>query len=78
MRALTWHGRRDVRVDTHPDPEIAEPTSTGLCLPLLTDDDPLGVDEFATHRVPLEDAPAAYEMFQQKEDGAVKVLFQPS
>ncbi|HVV90220.1 MAG TPA: zinc-dependent alcohol dehydrogenase, partial [Solirubrobacterales bacterium] len=31
-------------------------------LPLLGDDDPLGVDEFATHRVPLEDAPRAYEM----------------
>src|SRR4051812_40644782 len=26
MRALTWHGRRDVRVDTVPDPDIEEPT----------------------------------------------------
>ncbi|MEZ5234443.1 MAG: zinc-dependent alcohol dehydrogenase [Acidimicrobiales bacterium] len=38
MRALTWHGRRDVRVDTVPDPIIKEPTdaiiritSSGLC-----------------------------------------------
>ena len=38
MRALTWHGKRDVRVDTHPDPTIEEPTdavirvtSSGLC-----------------------------------------------
>ncbi|MGW1764220.1 zinc-dependent alcohol dehydrogenase [Streptomyces sp. NPDC002073] len=46
-------------------------------LPLLTDGDPLGVDEFATHRLPLEQAPAAYEMFQKKQDGAVKVLFTP-
>ncbi|MFB7908345.1 zinc-dependent alcohol dehydrogenase [Kitasatospora sp. NPDC056076] len=46
-------------------------------LPLLTDDDPLGVDSFATHHVPLDDAPAAYEMFQKKQDGAVKVLFKP-
>jgi threonine dehydrogenase-like Zn-dependent dehydrogenase len=46
-------------------------------LPLLTDDDPLGVDSFATHRVPLEQAPEAYEMFQEKRDGAVKVLFTP-
>jgi threonine dehydrogenase-like Zn-dependent dehydrogenase len=46
-------------------------------LPLLTDDDPLGVDTFATHRLPLEEAPQAYEMFQKKEDGAVKVLFTP-
>jgi threonine dehydrogenase-like Zn-dependent dehydrogenase len=46
-------------------------------LPLLTEEDPLGVDTFATHHVPLADAPAAYEMFQKKTDGAVKVLFQP-
>mgnify|MGYP002651936197 CR=1 FL=1 len=26
MKAVTWHGRRDVRVDTVPDPEIQEPT----------------------------------------------------
>ncbi|MGW7065119.1 zinc-dependent alcohol dehydrogenase [Streptomyces sp. NPDC054904] len=46
-------------------------------LPLLTDADPLGVDDFATHRIPLADAPQAYEMFQKKQDGAVKVLFTP-
>ncbi|MFF8352442.1 zinc-dependent alcohol dehydrogenase [Streptomyces chartreusis] len=46
-------------------------------LPYLTDEDPLGVDDFATHRVPLSDAPHAYEMFQQKQDGAVKVLMKP-
>ncbi|MGW7436933.1 zinc-dependent alcohol dehydrogenase [Streptomyces sp. NPDC054849] len=46
-------------------------------LPLLTDGDPLGVDDFATHRLPLEEAPDAYEMFQKKQDGAVKVLFNP-
>ncbi|MFF4501396.1 zinc-dependent alcohol dehydrogenase [Streptomyces sp. NPDC001401] len=46
-------------------------------LPYLTDEDPLGVDDFATHRLPLTDAPHAYEMFQRKQDGAVKVLMQP-
>ncbi|MCZ2828706.1 glutathione-dependent formaldehyde dehydrogenase [Modestobacter sp. VKM Ac-2986] len=46
-------------------------------LPLLTDADPLGVDSFATHHVPLEQAPQAYESFRQKQDGAVKVLLQP-
>ncbi|MGY2004586.1 zinc-dependent alcohol dehydrogenase [Blastococcus sp. SYSU DS1024] len=46
-------------------------------LPLLVDGDPLGVDEFATHRVPLEQAPEAYANFRQKKDGAVKVLLQP-
>jgi threonine dehydrogenase-like Zn-dependent dehydrogenase len=46
-------------------------------LPLLNDDDPLGVDDFATHRVPLEQAPEAYETFQKKQDGAIKVLLKP-
>lgn len=47
-------------------------------MPLLVRaDDPLGVDTFATHRLPLSEAPHAYEMFQKKQDGAVKVLFTP-
>jgi threonine dehydrogenase-like Zn-dependent dehydrogenase len=46
-------------------------------MPLLTDDDPLGVDGFATHHLPLEEAPSAYAAFQQKADGMVKVLFRP-
>ncbi|MBU7596440.1 glutathione-dependent formaldehyde dehydrogenase [Streptomyces sp. P38-E01] len=46
-------------------------------LPLLTDDDPLGVDDFATHHLPLDEAARAYEMFQRKEDGAMKVVFRP-
>ncbi|WP_086730281.1 zinc-dependent alcohol dehydrogenase [Streptomyces carpinensis] len=50
---------------------------TDEILPYLTDDDPLGVDEFATHRLPLADAPHAYEMFQRKQEGAIKVLMTP-
>jgi threonine dehydrogenase-like Zn-dependent dehydrogenase len=47
-------------------------------IPLLSgDEDPLGVDTFATHHLPLDRAPEAYEMFQKKEDGAFKVVFQP-
>jgi S-(hydroxymethyl)glutathione dehydrogenase/alcohol dehydrogenase len=47
-------------------------------MPLLTDDsDPLGTEEFATHRVPLSEAPRAYERFQKKQDGTVKVVFKP-
>jgi threonine dehydrogenase-like Zn-dependent dehydrogenase len=47
-------------------------------LPLLTNGaDPLGVDDFATHHLPLEEAPNAYEIFQKKQDGAFKVLLQP-
>jgi threonine dehydrogenase-like Zn-dependent dehydrogenase len=46
-------------------------------LPLLSEEDPLGVESFHTHRIPLDDAPRAYEMFQKKEDGAVKILLKP-
>ncbi|MCU1673322.1 MAG: molecular chaperone GroES [Frankiales bacterium] len=46
-------------------------------LPLLTDADPLGVDSFHTHRVPLADAPEMYKIFQKKQDGCVKVLLKP-
>jgi threonine dehydrogenase-like Zn-dependent dehydrogenase len=49
----------------------------GDILPLLSDGDPLGVDDFATHRLPLDQAPDAYAMFQKKQDGAVKVVFRP-
>ena len=38
MKALCWHGKNDVRVDTVPDPKIQEPTdaiikitSTAIC-----------------------------------------------
>jgi threonine dehydrogenase-like Zn-dependent dehydrogenase len=46
-------------------------------MPLLTDADPLGVDTFATHVLPIEDAPHAYDIFQKKEDGAVKIMLLP-
>jgi threonine dehydrogenase-like Zn-dependent dehydrogenase len=49
MKAVTFHGKRDVRVDTVPDPQIEHPT----------------------------DAPHAYEIFQKKQDGAIKILLQP-
>ncbi|OBG79791.1 glutathione-dependent formaldehyde dehydrogenase [Mycobacterium sp. E802] len=46
-------------------------------LPLLGDDDPLGVDDFATHVLPLDEAPHGYEIFQKKRDGAVKIILTP-
>ena len=46
-------------------------------MPLLMNGDPLGVEGFATHRLPLGEGPRGYEMFQKKEDGAVKVLLEP-
>jgi threonine dehydrogenase-like Zn-dependent dehydrogenase len=47
-------------------------------MPLLEEDsDPLGAEDLATHRLPLDRAPAAYEMFQKKEDGAIKIVLEP-
>jgi threonine dehydrogenase-like Zn-dependent dehydrogenase len=50
---------------------------TGELLAMLVEDDPFGVDAFATHHLPLAEAPQAYEHFQKKEEGMVKVVFQP-
>jgi len=46
-------------------------------LPLVSEADVLQVEDFASHHLPLEDASKAYEMFQKKQDGAVKVIFRP-
>ena len=47
-------------------------------IPLVEDEsDPLGVEDLATHKLPLAQAPHAYEIFQKKQDGAIKILLQP-
>jgi threonine dehydrogenase-like Zn-dependent dehydrogenase len=47
-------------------------------MPLVSDEsDPLGVEDLATHKLPLAEAPHAYEIFQKKQDGAIKILLQP-
>ena len=70
MKAVTWQGKGNVRVDDVPDPRVGEPTdavirvtSTAIC----------GSDL----HLPLDQAPDAYRMFQRKEDDAVKVVLRP-
>ena len=47
-------------------------------MPLLTGDgDPLGVEGFHTHQLPLDQGPHGYEIFQKKQDNAIKVLLAP-
>ncbi len=47
-------------------------------MPLLTGDgDPLRAENFATHRLPLDEGPRGYEIFQKKQDDAVKILLKP-
>ena len=50
---------------------------TDEIVPLLTDEDPLGTGDLVTHRILLEDAPRGYEIFQEKADGAIKVVLAP-
>ncbi|MDQ2811800.1 MAG: glutathione-dependent formaldehyde dehydrogenase [Actinomycetota bacterium] len=47
-------------------------------MPMVSDtSDPLGVVGFATHHLPLEQAPRGYDMFRDKADGCIKVVLQP-
>ena len=46
-------------------------------MPLLTDEDPLGTQDLKTHEMPLQDAPLGYEIFQKKQDGAIKCVLKP-
>lgn len=68
-----------MRIDEVPKPTIREPadaivrvTSSGPCgSDVHLDDGPV------THRLPLEQAPAARGAFRAKRDGVVEMLFQP-
>jgi threonine dehydrogenase-like Zn-dependent dehydrogenase len=46
-------------------------------MPLLSDGDPLGVEDLKTHDLPLAHAPHGYEIFQKKQDGAIKIVLKP-
>jgi len=46
-------------------------------MPLLTDEDPLGTQDLKTHEMSLQDAPLGYEIFQKKQDGAIKCVLKP-
>lgn len=46
-------------------------------LPHLTDKDPLGVKNFATHHVPIDKAEEYYKLFEKQEKGVIKVVLKP-
>ena len=47
----------------------------GDLLPLVEDSaGPLGLEDFVTHRITLSEAPESFEMFQEKEEGCVKLV----
>jgi threonine dehydrogenase-like Zn-dependent dehydrogenase len=37
----------------------------------------VGADQFATHHLPLDEAPHGYDIFQKKQDGAFKAVLNP-
>lgn len=51
---------------------------TPQLLPLVQEEDVLGVLDLKTHGWGLEQAPEAYRMFQRKEDGCIKVVLDPA
>ncbi|MEE1617035.1 alcohol dehydrogenase catalytic domain-containing protein [Brachybacterium sp. J153] len=52
---------------------------TDTLLPLVEDPaDPLGVGDLVTHRLPLDEAAAGYDLFQRKHDGCIKVVLDPT
>lgn len=51
---------------------------TDELLPIVEDpSDPLGVMDLMTHTIGIDEAPAAYEKFQKKQDGCIKVIIKP-
>lgn len=50
---------------------------TDEILPLLDGGDPLDTKDFLTHVLPLEEGPRAYDLFQRKQDGAIKIVLRP-
>ena len=50
---------------------------TDEIMPLLLDEDVLKVEDLKTHTMPLDDAPHGYEIFQRKQDGAIKCVLKP-
>ncbi|GLZ55719.1 hypothetical protein Acsp07_53360 [Actinomycetospora sp. NBRC 106378] len=84
MKAVTWQKPDEVRVLTMFDKGIRLAMGQAHVkqwvpeiLPLLTDDDPLGVHDLETHALPLDEAAHGYEIFQKKQDGAIKVVLKP-
>lgn len=53
------------------------PFLTPEILPLLIKENVFDVDNFATHKLSLDEAPEAYEIFQKKEDEVIKIVLKP-
>jgi len=89
MKAVTFQGVGDVKVEDVADPEIVDPTdvvvritTSAVCGSDLHQYHGRGgglVEKGAviTHTMPLKDTPHGYAIFDRKEDRAIKVMLKP-
>jgi threonine dehydrogenase-like Zn-dependent dehydrogenase len=90
MQALTYHGSKDVRVETVPDPRLVEPddillrvTATAICgsdLHIHRGKIPMmdsGDILGLSHTLPLEQAAHGDEIFEKKQQDCRKVVLTP-
>ena len=90
MKAVTFQGVADVKVEDVADPTIVDPTdvvvritTSAVCgsdltplLPLV-ERKKLQPARIITHTMPLKDTPHGYAIFDRKEDRAIKVMLKP-
>ena len=77
MGQVVGNGPADQIVTLGRGIEVVTPDSPIVQMQRQRDDDPLDVEHFATHRLSLTDAAHAYEIFQKKQDGAIKIVLHP-
>jgi threonine dehydrogenase-like Zn-dependent dehydrogenase len=90
MKALCWHGKKDVRYDSVPDPRIEDPrdvivkvTSCAICGSdlHLYDGFMMGMEsgDILGHEfmASLAEGAEMYKTFRDKKDGRVKVILTP-
>jgi hypothetical protein len=68
VRSARYHGLRDIRVETIPEPTILKGSDA------LHDQPRRRV---FTHDLPLEDAPRGFEIMDARAEGSIKVALTP-
>lgn len=72
MKAVTYAGANKMSVSNHPKPKLKSPTDAIL---RVTTSGICGKPgRIVSHHISIEDAPNAYEKFDQRIDGYTKVL----
>ena len=80
MKASCWYGTGEVPVESVADPAIqakrrGHATTSSSCSRI--EDGEIDPSFVITHRISLDEAPAAYKTFRDKEDGCIRVVIKP-